>query len=62
MRNRNPNHDRPVLSLRGRTTVEDLAELLRKAEKALITFTPKQPADGQPDQPPAPTSEEQPAT
>jgi hypothetical protein len=44
---RNPNHDRPVLGLR-RSAAEDMAELLRKAEKALLTFTPKQPVDGPP--------------
>jgi len=43
----NPNHAKPVLSLRG-TTPADMAELIRRAEKALITFTPKQPADDQP--------------
>jgi hypothetical protein len=46
MRNRNWNL--PVLRLRGRTTAEDMTEMLRKAEKALLTFTPKQPADDPP--------------
>jgi hypothetical protein len=55
MRNRNPNLKKPTLGLRGRTTPADMAELIRRAEKAVVTFVQKPAAD-----PPQPTPDEAP--
>jgi hypothetical protein len=61
---RNPNHGKPTLTLRWPRTTEDMAELLRKAERALLTVTLREatasadvPAD---EAAPAPPDEEPP--